>query len=112
MNFCESEREREKRERLETEREREKERKKERERRERDRGERDKNEKGREESTSVLVGKDGRPILQSKVQNSSPHASQAQVDGTANCIRNLTQFITTEQSLCHCVASLLARQIW
>ena len=33
----------------------------------------------------MLVGKDGRPILQSKVQNSSPHASQAQVDGTKDC---------------------------
>ena len=34
---------------------------------------------------SVLVGKDGRPILQAKAQDSSPRASQAQVDGTKYC---------------------------
>ena len=45
------------------------------------------NEKEREKSQSwsVLVGKAGRPILQAKAQDSSPRASQAQVDGTNDC---------------------------
>ena len=33
----------------------------------------------------MLVGKDGRPILQAKAQDSSLRASQAQVDGTKDC---------------------------
>ena len=69
---CESERGREREKRGRRARERDRERN-----REKERGEIRTRKREGEESMSVLVGKDGRAILQSKVENFSPRASQA-----------------------------------